>query len=419
MNPAAITVDDVSKRFRLHRDRPSSIKEAVLRRKRSEVDEFWALRNVDFSIPKGSFYGLIGHNGSGKSTLLRLMAGIHEPTSGSITVDGRISALLELGAGFHPDLTGRENIYLNGAILGLNNRQIEESVDRIIDFSGLEQFIDSPVKMYSSGMHVRLGFAISVNVDPEILLIDEVIAVGDEEFQRRCFDHLYTLRRKGVTIVLVSHASGLVESLCDEVTWLDHGVVQMTGPAPEVVRGYIERVNTKEAERLADEDEHQLSSPLEEVGEEGTRRGSGEIRVIHVQFLDEKRLAQSTALTGDPFVVRLWYESLFPIHDPVFSIGLHHENGTFVAGPNSQLAGVVTGTVEPGKGYVDIAFERWPILPGQYFVSNAITSTDMLHTFDAWERSHKLIVQPGSSDERFGLVDLQPVWTPPIPHDPD
>lgn len=419
MTESAISVQGVSKQFRLHRDRPNSIKEAFLRRKRTAVDEFWALKDVNFEIPKGSFYGLIGHNGSGKSTMLRLMAGIHEPTEGTIAVDGRISALLELGAGFHPDLTGRENIYLNGAILGLSSKQIEDSVDQIIEFSGLEQFIDSPVKMYSSGMHVRLGFAISVNVDPEILLVDEVIAVGDEEFQRRCFDHLYMLRRKGVTIVFVSHASGLVESLCDEVAWLDHGELQMIGGATDVVRSYIDRVNSEEAERIEKADD-QPASPLETVGEEGTRRGTGEIRVIHVQYLHyDTHLGRPTANTGEPFIIRLWYEALFPVRDPVFSIGVHHENGTFVSGPSSQLAGIETGLIDQGKGYVDIAFPRWNILPGQYFLSTTITSSDMLHPFDAWERSHKLIVQPGTSAERYGLMDMQPEWAAPVAHEPD
>ena len=415
--PSAISVRDVSKQFRLHRNRASSIKEAVLRRRRDEVDEFWALRDVSFDITKGSFFGLIGHNGSGKSTLLRLMAGIHEPTSGEILVDGRISALLELGSGFHPDLTGRENIYLNGAILGLNSREIHQSVDRIIEFSGLEQFIDSPVKMYSSGMHVRLGFAISVNVDPEILIIDEVIAVGDEEFQRRCFDHLYTLRRKGVTIVLVSHASGLVESLCDEVAWLDHGELQMVGGPADVVRGYLERVNSQEAIRLNAE-EGGPASPVAEVGDEGQRRGSGEVRIFRVEYLTEDWQARAAANTGDPFLMRLWYDASFPVTDPVFSVGLHHESGTFVAGPNSQLSGLETGRLEAGKGYVDIRFERWNILPGQYFVSTAITSGDLLHTFDAWDRSHKLIVQPGSSAERYGIVDTLASWHAPVAHDP-
>jgi lipopolysaccharide transport system ATP-binding protein len=415
--PVAISVRNASKQFRLHRNRPNSLKEAVLRRKRDDVDEFWALDDVTFDIPKGSFFGLIGHNGSGKSTLLRLMAGIHEPTSGEVVVDGRISALLELGSGFHPDLTGRENIFLNGAILGLSGREIEQSVDQIIAFSGLEQFIDSPVKMYSSGMHVRLGFAISVNVEPEILLIDEVIAVGDEEFQRRCFDHLYTLRRKGVTIVLVSHAAGLVESLCDRVAWLDHGVLQMVGDPGEVVRSYLERVNSQEAERLRQEDTLP-SSPFEDVGDEGTRRGTGEIRVFRVEYLTKDRLAREAAATGEPFVIRLWYDASFPVHDPVFSIGLHHESGTFVAGPNSQLTGLEAGTIEPGKGYVDVEFYIWNVLPGQYYVSTAVTSGDLLHTFDAWDRSHKLIVQPGSSRERYGIVDMMADWHPPVRHDP-
>lgn len=416
--PPAIAIRDVSKQFRLHRDRASSLKEALLRRRRGGAEEFWALRDVTFDIPKGSFYGLIGHNGSGKSTLLRLLAGIHMPTTGTVDVEGRVSALLELGSGFHPDLTGRENIYLNGAILGLTNREVSASIDKIIEFSGLGDFIDSPVKMYSSGMHVRLGFAISVNVDPEILLIDEVIAVGDEEFQRRCFDHMYTLRRKGVTIVLVSHAAGLVEALCDEVAWLDHGVLQQVGPAPEIVRSYLDRVNKEEARRLSGEEEDLKPSPVQDVGEEGMRRGSGEIRVFRVEFLDGDYQVRQAASTGDAFHIRLWYDAAFPLLDPVFSIGLHHESGTFVAGPNSQLTGLQMGRIEPGKGYVDVRFPRWNVLPGQYFVSTAVTSADLLHTFDAWDRSHKLIVQPGTSRERYGIVDTLADWQPPISHDP-
>ena len=243
MTVGQITVRDVSKRFRLERNRPSSLKEALLRAgRRRDVDDFWVLRNVDFDIEPGSFFGLIGHNGSGKSTLLRLMANIHRPTMGEITTEGRMSALLELGSGFHPDLTGRENVYLNGAMLGLSRRHMHEAMDEIIEFSGIGEFIDEPVKIYSSGMYVRLGFAVSVNVDPEILLVDEVIAVGDEEFQRRCMDHMNRLREKGCTIVLVSHNAVLMEDLCDTVAWLDHGrVLELGEPAP-VLRKYLEHM---------------------------------------------------------------------------------------------------------------------------------------------------------------------------------
>jgi ABC-2 type transport system ATP-binding protein/lipopolysaccharide transport system ATP-binding protein len=202
-----ISVNQVSKQYKIYRDRPNSLKEALVRRSRSrKVDDFWALTDVNLEIKKGAFYGFVGHNGSGKTTLLKLMAGIHQPTRGEVRVDGRVSALLELGSGFHPELSGRENIYLNGAILGMSRREMDAAVDGIIDFSDIGDFIDAPVKILSSGMYVRLGFSVAVHVEPEILLIDEVIAVGDEAFQRKCLEHLYELRQNGTTIVLVSHS---------------------------------------------------------------------------------------------------------------------------------------------------------------------------------------------------------------------
>ena len=244
MSNGAITVRGVSKKFRLERNRPSSLKEAILRIGRGrDTDEFWVLRDIDLEIPAGSFFGLIGHNGSGKSTLLRLMAGIHRPTEGTIEATGRLSALLELGSGFHPDLTGRENVYLNGAMLGLTRRQMAASIDDIIEFTGIGDFIDEPVTIYSSGMYVRLGFAISVHVEPEILLVDEVIAVGDAEFQRRCMDHMNRLREAGTTIVLVSHNTDLMVELCDTVGWLDHGRMMTVGDPADSVAAYLARVD--------------------------------------------------------------------------------------------------------------------------------------------------------------------------------
>ena len=244
MTVGSIQVHGVSKKFRLERNRPSSLKEAVLRIGRtSDADDFWVLRDIDLDIAPGSFFGLIGHNGSGKSTLLRLMAGIHRPTTGTIETEGRLSALLELGSGFHPDLTGRENVYLNGAMLGLSRKQMAASMDQIIEFSGIGEFIDEPVKIYSSGMYVRLGFAVAVNVDPELLLVDEVIAVGDEEFQRRCMTHMNKLRAAGTTIVLVSHNIQLMSDLCDTLGWLDHGRLMMVGDPATVVAAYLDHVD--------------------------------------------------------------------------------------------------------------------------------------------------------------------------------
>lgn len=243
MTVGAIRVDAVSKRFRLERNRPSSLKEAILRMGRTrDTDEFWGLQDINLEIASGSFFGLIGHNGSGKSTLLRLMAGIHRPTLGTVTATGRLAALLELGTGFHPDLTGRENVYLNGAMLGLTRRQMTVSMDEIIDFSGIGDFVDEPVKIYSSGMYVRLGFAVAVNVDPDILLIDEVMAVGDEEFQRKCLKHMDMLRANGTTVVLVSHSTDLMVE-CHEVGWLDHGRLVKVGAADDVVEAYLASVD--------------------------------------------------------------------------------------------------------------------------------------------------------------------------------
>lgn len=235
----AVEVSEVSKRFRLELNRPTSVKEALLRFGRRDVRHLWALRDVSLSIDKGSFFGLVGHNGSGKSTLLRLMAGIHRPTSGRIAAQGRLSALLELGSGFHPELTGRENVFLNGAMLGLGRRQMAAAMDDIIDFSGIGNQIDAPVKIYSSGMYMRLGFSVAVNVEPEVLLVDEVIAVGDEEFQQRCLHHMENLRSGGTTIILVSHDAALMHRLCDRVGWLDGGRLRAVGNVDEVLDSYL------------------------------------------------------------------------------------------------------------------------------------------------------------------------------------
>jgi len=249
MTDLAVDVQGVSKRFKRHSDRRNSLKERIVRGKAKNSVDFWAVRDVSLQIPKGSVYGLIGHNGSGKSTLLKMLAGIYRPSDGTITTDGRVAALIELGAGFHPDMTGRENIALNGSILGLSRKEINAVTDEIIDFSGLSEFINDPVKHYSSGMYVRLGFSVAVHMKPDVLLVDEVLAVGDEEFQRKCFDHLYSLRRAGKTIVVVSHGLGQLEGLCDEIAWLDHGSMIEHGPAVQTIESYLRKVNADEAAR--------------------------------------------------------------------------------------------------------------------------------------------------------------------------
>ncbi|HLP23969.1 MAG TPA: ABC transporter ATP-binding protein [Microbacteriaceae bacterium] len=234
----AIEVRDVGKMFRLYHERNQSLKSAMMRRRVSVHEDFWALRNVTFDVPAGSTFGLIGSNGSGKSTLLKCLAKILTPNEGEIRHFGKIAALLEVGSGFHPELSGRENIFLNGAILGMSRKEIQQKFDEIVDFSGVEQFIDQPVKNYSSGMYVRLGFSVAINVDPDILVVDEVLAVGDAEFQLKCQRKFQDFRTAGKTVVLVSHSLGTVQSMCDHVAWINKGHLEQAGPAAEVIAAY-------------------------------------------------------------------------------------------------------------------------------------------------------------------------------------
>jgi ABC-2 type transport system ATP-binding protein len=242
MTDWAVQVMDVSKKFRLYHERNQSLKSAILRGKTSRHEDFWALENVSFDVIEGNTHGLIGSNGSGKSTLLKCLAKIYWPTSGDIQYRGRMASLLEVGSGFHLELSGRENIYLNGSILGMSKKEIDGKFDEIVDFSGVEKFLDQPVKNYSSGMYVRLGFSIAINVNPDILVVDEVLSVGDEEFQRKSFDKFRDLKKAGKTIILVTHAMAVVKDLCDTATWLNKGSVVEVGGAARVVDAYLDSV---------------------------------------------------------------------------------------------------------------------------------------------------------------------------------
>jgi ABC-2 type transport system ATP-binding protein len=239
MTETAVRVDHVSKSFRLYHERNQTLKSAIMRRRRSVHEDFWALEDVTFDVPEGSTFGLIGSNGSGKSTLLKCLANIYFPNKGQITHFGKIAAMLEVGSGFHSELSGRENVFLNGSILGMSKREIARKFDEIVEFSGVEKFIDQPVKNYSSGMYVRLGFAIAINVDPDILVVDEVLSVGDQEFQEKCFTKFAEFKKAGKTVILVSHSMGTVAEMCDKVAWLSHGSLKKVGPAKPIIKSYL------------------------------------------------------------------------------------------------------------------------------------------------------------------------------------
>ncbi len=242
MTDAAVTVDHVSKRFRMYHERNDSLKSMVMRGKKSVHEDFWALKDVSFEVPQGETFGLIGKNGSGKSTLLKCLAKILWPEEGSITARGKQASLLEVGSGFHPELSGRENVFLNGSILGMSRKEVTRKFDEIVSFSGVGHFIDQPVKNYSSGMYVRLGFSVAVAVTPDVLVVDEVLAVGDATFQKRCRTKFKEMKDEGRTVILVSHSMSTVKDMCDEVAWLNEGELKMIGKTNDVVKAYNETV---------------------------------------------------------------------------------------------------------------------------------------------------------------------------------
>jgi lipopolysaccharide transport system ATP-binding protein len=399
----AVHFEQVSKRFILHHERPRSFQElaiGLLRRNDSAREEFWALKDVSFTIPAGETVGIIGPNGAGKSTVLKLVSRIIEPTSGRVESNGRLGALLELGAGFHPDLTGRENVYLNGSILGLSHREIDRQFDSIVDFAEIARFIDMPVRNYSSGMLMRLGFAVATSFHPDILLIDEVLAVGDQAFQAKCLQYITQMREQGVTILFVSHGLDMVRRLCHRAIWLDEGQVQAIGPADEVITSYLSQVWKDTNIRLLDEGD---------ATGRGSRWGSGEAIVTKVEFLNEAGRVQRVFQTGSIFVARIHYRAHQPVHMPAFGVAIYREDGTHVNGPNTVESGYEIDVIE-GDGTVDYVVESLPLLPGHYEFTAAIYDHHSVHPYDHQHRAYTFEVQPGSMVEKEGLVYIPCRW---------
>ncbi len=391
---AAVVVDHVSKRFRLYHERNDSLKVAIMRRARSRYEEFWALNDVSLDVPTGMTYGLIGENGSGKSTLLKCMARILRPDKGATSVVGKVSALLEVGAGFHPELSGRDNVYLNGSILGLSKKELDAKFDEIVDFAGLERFIDTPVKNYSSGMYVRLGFSVAINVNPDVLLIDEVLAVGDENFQRKCGEKLADLRNAGKTIVVVSHALGTMRTLCDKIAWLEHGELKAIGPAAEVIDQYVAVAHT---DRTDD-------------GDGGTRWGSGQGLIDKIEIVNARGEATHTVHTGEHVTFRLHYSTTEPIPRPVFGIALFTLAGVMLAGPNTREVELIPDKID-GRGTVDVVIPNLSLLPGTYELSGSLYDYSCQHPYDHRHRAARFDVERGTPHSDHGVVSLGAEWS--------
>jgi ABC-type polysaccharide/polyol phosphate transport system ATPase subunit len=418
----AIELTDVSKIYRRYGGRQfSTLKSALLQRSilrdLQPSETFPALRDVSFSVQKGSTFGVIGRNGSGKSTALKLVAGITKPTSGTVKVQGRISALIELGAGFHPEISGRENIFINGIMLGLTKREIQERFDEIVDFAELREFIDAPVKTYSSGMYMRLGFAVAINVNPDVLLVDEVLAVGDEGFTHKCLDKFAEFKRSNKTILLVTHSLNLVERFCDAAVWLEAGQKAAEGDPKRVVGAYLTKVEEGEEKLLAqttakavDEasrtgqtgQDRQVSSvehPADPTSNmfqatEG-RWGSREIEITDVAFLDAAGQPSFVFHSGDPMSIRVKVHAAQPADDFVFGIGLFNADGICCYGTNTYLEEMTPARLT-GDGEATFAVDALDLVEGTYKLDVAIHKRDgypydyhrLLYTFRVKSRVH-------------------------------
>ncbi|MGA2873285.1 MAG: ABC transporter ATP-binding protein [Candidatus Dormibacteria bacterium] len=400
MPDLAIEINDVSKRFRIYHQRSVTLKQALVERSRGRYEEFWAVRDVSVEIPAGESLGIIGENGSGKSTLLKCVAGILIQDKGNISVRGRLASLLEVGAGFHPDFSGRENIYLNGAILGLPRRYIKSVLDEIVAFAELEQFIDNPVRTYSSGMYTRLGFSIAVHLDPDILLVDEVLAVGDEAFQRRCMERIHAFRADGGTLVFVSHALDSVRAVCERCLWIDRGEERMLGGVDAVVDAYRAEVNRREQTELQ----------MTEAAEVDTAPGRMGVRITSVGYSGPDG-PTSVLNTGDPLTVSVGYRSLEPLDGARFTITFIGENGLpILSVPTDDLE---TGDVAlPREGVVRLVLPGVPFLEGLYRVTVDISDIATGEQYKRLERVQPFRVH--SSDRReVGMALLGHTWELP------
>ncbi|MGK2859738.1 MAG: ABC transporter ATP-binding protein [Thermoanaerobaculia bacterium] len=421
MSAAAISIRDLSKSYRLfgRRSQLQTLKSALLRRELRPDPEssVQALRGLTFDIARGEAFGVIGRNGSGKSTLLKLISGILKPTEGLVSVNGRVSALIELGAGFHPEISGRENIFINGIMLGLSRKEVEKRFDRIVEFSGIAEFLDQPVKTYSSGMYVRLGFAVAVHVDPEILLIDEVLSVGDEEFSQKCIAKIQEMKARGATLVFVTHQLPLVRELCDRAIWIEKGVVAAIGDPARVVDAYLQEVAgfhqvAPEAVPLMRTDaEATLPEPREEPEEkdplEEERWGSGEVLISEVSLRDE-RGRQLVALGGrSPVTIRMELKAREPQTDFVFGVGIYHADGTCVYGTNTEIEGWRSERLE-GEGIVEFAMPALDLVAGSYRLDVAVHTRNG-RAFDYRRGAIRFIV--GSSVHDVGVYRPPHEWS--------
>ncbi len=414
-----IQLQNVSKKFILDISRPRSFQEVFVRRhvRGSNEGDFWALRDVSIDVALGEQVAIIGANGSGKSTLLKLISKVLEPTSGKITTHGRVAGLLELGTGFHPDLTGRENIYLNGSILGLPRRMIEREIDAVIDFADIGPFIDVQVRNYSSGMAVRLGFAITTILQPDIMLIDEVLAVGDANFQRKCMIRLEELQARGVTLIFVSHGMEQVRRLCTRAIWIDDSHVKADGEVESVIGMYQDAEAPLELHPATEVTRDDLNSeqPPSKVATEApaprkvvNRWGSRQAEIVKVELLDTSGKTASLFRTGDGLRVRMHYRVHERVDKPTFGLAFYRSDSIHINGPNSVREGLEIPFIAD-RGYVDYVIDHLPLNEGIYELTVAIYDHDSRRAYDHQHRLHTFEVRAHGWCEE-GIVHIPARW---------
>ncbi len=420
---AAIEIRGVSKRFRLYQEKYTSLKERLIHLGRIPFHEFWALKDIDLEIEQGTTVGLLGHNGSGKSTLLKCIAGILQPTAGEILTAGRVAPMLELGSGFHPDLSGRENVYLNASILGISRRDTARMFDEIVSFAEIEPFIDNQVKYYSSGMYMRLGFAVAVSVDPDILIVDEVLAVGDELFQRKCLDRIRQFQREGRTIVFVTHSADMARQITDLVAVLDQGELVTVGPPGESIRTFREHLLSRKAHMAVEAGGFDFGEepPAAADGSSGDGASDGaqaegapallpgeqrrnlQARITSVAFEHPGAGERPYLVPHEPLTVRIGYQAPTPVDDMIVAVAAYDTKGEMVFGQNNNLLNVEFPPLV-GTGEIRFEFDGIPLLDGSYPVTIGFYSRDGAIVYDWHEQRYTFeVMNPGRGP---GLVDV-------------
>lgn len=426
-NNIVIDVKNVRKSFKIYADKSNTLKGLLINIRRAKFQRREVLKGISFQINKGEVVGIIGKNGCGKSTTLKILSKLMRPTEGEVEIKGRVSSLIELGAGFHPDMTGRENIYVNASIFGFTNKQIEAKIDKIIEFSEIEEFIDSPVRIYSSGMYMRLAFSIAINVDPEVLLVDEILGVGDAAFQTKCFNRIKAMKESGMTIVIVSHSLNQVEQLCNRAIWIDNGIILEDGPPRVVCSHYLEEMEKKRRLRAEMEYNREVGENngkrIEEVkamnrnltcrdiapqySPDAQRGGNGHVEITHVEVVDKEGTLKQVFDKGEPFTIDMSYKGVTNGVQASVTVGLVRDDGVpcyEVSTESDTRKKFQTQT----DGHIKFCFLNNNLLNGHYFLNIYIYGENGIE-YDIIRRIIAIRID-GADPNEYGIVSMRHTW---------